>query len=100
MFSLYFISVAVADTQARSTVAVLRRKRRTMLVVQHRRQPMQGLVAKTFRFDRLHRRQHIVAVDAGRLSLADQLRHVLQGHGQSDRFTSRYTEVTCSRSRK
>lgn len=58
---------------SRSAVAILFRKRRTMLVVQHHRQPVQGLVAKTFRLDRLHRRQHIVAVDAG---LAVALQHM------------------------
>ena len=69
----YFISADVADTQPGSAVAILRGKRRTMLVVQHRRQPVQGLVAKPFRLDRLHRRQHIVAVDAG---LAVALQHM------------------------
>ena len=44
-----------------------------MRIVQHCRKPVQRLVAKTFRFDRLHRRQHIIAVDAG---LAVALQHV------------------------
>jgi hypothetical protein len=71
--SRYFISVAVADMQADSAVAVLRGKGRTMLVVQHHRQPVQWLVAKAFRLDRLDRRQHVIAVDAG---LAVALQHV------------------------
>ena len=52
-----------------------------MLVVQHHRQPVQGLVAKTFGLDRLHRRQHIITVDAG---LAVALQHMSQLIGERE----------------
>jgi len=35
-----------------------------VLVVQHRRQPVQLGIAETFRFGRFHHRQNIVAFDA------------------------------------
>jgi hypothetical protein len=44
-----------------------------MRMVKHRRQPMQ--FAKTFRLDRLHGGENIVAVDAG---LAVPLQHMAQ----------------------
>ena len=46
-----------------------------MLVVQHRCEPVQLLIAKSFRLDRLDRGQHIIPVDAG---LAVALQHVAQ----------------------
>jgi hypothetical protein len=46
-----------------------------MRVMQHHRQPVQLGIAKTFRLDCFHRRQHIIAVDVG---LPVSLQHVAQ----------------------
>src|SRR3984885_10552732 len=48
-------------------------------IVQHRRQLMQLRVAKTLRLDRLHGREHIVAIVSG---TAMALLHVAQLFGQ------------------
>ena len=46
-----------------------------MRIVQHHCQPVQLRIAKTFRLDRFHRGENIIAVDAG---LAVPLQHVAQ----------------------
>jgi lysophospholipase L1-like esterase len=65
--------------KARSGLPSPRPVRSGMRIVQHQRKLVQRRVAKTFRLDRLHGSQHVIAVDAG---LAVALEHVAQLLGQ------------------